>query len=589
MPITDNQAIQSILNPVNGAALKRAGEDNDRQRYHVGPATDEKDAGPYASRLKERVKKILQNEDKFKRFCSLLNYPLPSSRLIDNAADEYLKCFGAEDKYVDFEFSSDELKAQASEFLDEIRFDDWLTKDLFNQCLRASAAIWIVDLPATVNPTGFPQPVIMLREVNQLTDLFTDTRGNVMAVIYPMSPIKDTNNTVIAKRWAVLDDASYRVCIQRNGENEPSVLLTNLHDLERCPAGWIWHDKLNGKDPFRIQSPLHAVFTDLDNLVIGDIFRQHVDLYASFPILWNFKKKCNYETPDGLSQCKEGKIWVATKDHDGLEVRIEKPCPVCSASKPLGPGSQLQVPPPADSLSANLSEPAGFINADRDLLDYNVEKLEALKADLREALTGDSNNVDQTKDAVNADQVAARFEARKAKLSYWAAHIQQTHAEALYVILKITFGSSFLSLAVDYGTEFHLISPAQAIDDYQKARTANLPMYQLALRRKRIDKLLAGASETQMTRLEMCAMLEPYPDLPLAMVPVGSDAYELKANFDQYLTQFENENLGLEIFGRDLDMAIRISTIKSILYKYVSESAKFRQLPEPAPGSNPTG
>ncbi|GAB2582406.1 hypothetical protein [Spirosoma areae] len=582
MPITDSQAIQSILTPVNAKALKRASEDNDRQRFHTGPATDETDAGPYAAVLKARVSGILNNEEKFKRFCSLLNYPLPSSRLIDKGADEYAKAFNAEDRYVDFEFSSDNLKADASEFLDAIKFDDWLTKNLFNQCLRASAAIWIVDLPAEPNLTGFATPELLLREVGGLTDLFTDKRGDVTAVIYPISPLRDeTGQKITAKRWAVLDDESYRVLIERDGQNGATVQFTNYHELGRCPANWIWHDRLDENKPLRIQSPLHAIFSDLDDLVIGNVFRQHVDLYASFPILWSFKTRCGYETPDRESSCNNGLITVPSKDENGSDCRVSAPCPVCAKKKPIGPGSWLEVPPPVDNLSANLSTPAGFINADRTLLDYNVEKLDALKKDILEALTGDSNNVDQTKDAVNADQVQARFESRKAILSYWASHLQQTHAECLSVLFSLRYGPSFISLAVDYGTEFHLLNPAQAIADYDAARKANLPMYQLAIRRERIDKLLAGANEAKMTRLDMLAQLEPYPDLPLALVPVGSDAWELKANFSQYIARFETENMGLDLFGKGKPLPTRLSNITQILYQYVNDGKSRREVPEP--------
>ncbi|GAB3783321.1 hypothetical protein GCM10028818_41090 [Spirosoma horti] len=586
MPITDSQAIQSILTPRNQKALKRASDDNDRQRFHTGPATSEEDAGPYAAVLKARVEKILNNKEKFDKFCALLNYPLPSSRIIDKGADEYQKAFGAEDKYVDFEFSSDNLKADAAEFLDRTKFDDWLTKNLFNQCLRASAAVWIVDLPAEVNAEGFAEPVLLLREVGKLHDLFTDRRGDITAVIYPMAPLKDESGKIVAKRWAVIDDESYRVAITRDGETQPAIQFTNYHDLQRCPAGWVWHDRLDENQPIRIQSPLHAIFSELDDLVVGTVFKQHADLYASWPIFRSYKTRCNYEVPGTGEQCNNGYVTIRSKepDEEGNYTYKLGRCPVCEKKKPIGPGSHIETPAPVDNMSADLSNPASFINPERELLDYNTEKLEDIEARVTEYLTGDVNNVDQGKEAVNADQVAARQEVRKSIVGFWAGQIQRTHYEVLYVLFALRYGPSFLSLAVDYGTEFHLLSPGQAITDYDAARKANLPMYQLALRRQRIDKLLAGSNEAMATRLELLSMLEPYPDQPLMVVPAGSDAWELKANFSQYIARFEAENIGLETFGKALSLPARIQSITEVLYQYVQDGKARREVPEvPSP------
>lgn len=581
MPLTDLQAKNRLKKPLNAEALKRAQEDNDRQKFHAGLATDESESGPYLRKFLDWVKDILKNEEKFERFKQLLRFPLPSSRMIDKASDEYLKSFAAEDKYVDMEFSTDELKVDGLEYLKAIRFDSFLQKNLFNQQLQASAAVWVVDLPAEPNLEGYAKPIPLLRPFGDLIDLGWDLLGQITYVIFQLEPLKDDDGKILAKRWAVLDDESYRVFVEQNGENEPTLTVNNLHNLGRVPAGFIWSDRLDNRNPLRVQSPLHALFSDLDYYVAGWVFRQHADLYASFPILWSYKSNCKYETTQG-EPCNNGKVTIRGTDDAGKQYEHVVDCPACSKKKPIGPGSHLQPPKPIDRESADLREPAGFINAERELLDYLAEKLQAAEDDLREALTGDTNDVDQTGQPVNQDQVQARFEARKAILSYWAREIEATHEDLLSVLLALRYGDQFIKCNANYGTEFHLLSAAQVIADYDAARKAGLPTYQLMARRQRIDKLLAGTSESAQYKTWLMSELEPYPDLQLAQVPAGSDVWELKANFSQYIGRFEREFMSLEIFGKTVSIDARINAISQTLYKYVRETKGLREVPKPA-------
>jgi hypothetical protein len=586
MPITDLQAIQRIKKPLSKSELDRAAKDNERQRFHALTATSRDDAGSYLATFEKWIEGVLNNAEKFARFKQLMLFPISSSRLIDKAADEYLKAFDAEDKYIDMEFTREGLKVDATEYMETIQYDNFLNKNLFNQCLQASAAVWIVDLSATPNESGYAEPEPLLREVGQLTDIGVTKRGQIEYVIFPLDSIKDEHGKEVEKRWAVIDDECYRVFRKRNGDSEASWLLTNPHQLGYAPTGFIWHDRLIESRPLRIQSPLHALFSDLDKYVAACIFREHVDLYSSFPILWNYKSTCRYESPEGVP-CNEGFINYTVEQENPRTGQMEEvvkqyACPACAKRKPIGPGSNYEVPQPRDRESADLSEPAGFINADRQLLDYNAEKIDDMERDLVDALTGDDGTVDQSTTPVNMDQVQARFEKRKGILKYWAEHLQQTDAALRRCLLALRYGPQFLNVSVSYGTEFHLLSPGQAIADYDAARKSGLPTYQLMTRRSRIDKLLAGASESEQIRYYILAQLEPYPDLALTAVPVGTDVWELKANFSQYIARFERENFGVEIFGKALSMATRISTISKTLYTYVQEDSNRRKVPEPA-------
>lgn len=591
MPLTDQQAVQAVVRRASQTSLSRAKQDNDRQRFHAGPATSEVDAGPYATEFKKWVQGILLNEKKYARFCQLLRYPLPSSSLIDGASDQYQKCFGAEDRFRTMDFSDPALEADATEYLDTIHYDDFVQKTLFNQCLRAAAAIWVVDLPAEPNGEGYAQPRPYILEAERLTDIAVDTDGNVLYVAFPLKALTDDEGAEFADRWAVIDDQSYRVVVKQRDEGaEALIVLNNPHGLGRCPAGLIWHDRLTTAEPLRIQSPLHAELSRLDYYLASWVFRQHADLYASFPILWSYKQRCNYMDPDGNS-CQNGVIILPTQTEDGARSRQPKtiPCPACSAAKPIGPGSHLEAPQPADNTSADLREPAGFINAERTLLDYNAEKVDALGREILQSLTGDNGEADQSLQAVNQDQVHARFESRKAVIDYWAENLEKTDADLLSVLLALRYGDQYLGSVVSYGTEFHLLSPGQAIADYDAARKAGLPTYQLMTRRERIDRLLAGASERTALRHQMLGQLEPYPDLSLNAVPAGSDAWELKANFSYYLSRFERDNGPVELFGAAQTMSLRIATITDSLYNYVTADANRRKQPEPANGNDTGG
>jgi len=582
---SDAEILDRINKPKAKEALDRGQRDNDRQRFHALLATDEKDAGPYVARLLEHVNAILPDVDKQKRFKELLRFPVPSAKIVDSAADEYQKVFTADDRLVDFELSNDKLRDDFKLYLDKsIGFEDFMRHKVFNQALRSVNAVWYCDLPAVANTDGYATPVVQVREYGQLTDIATDLQGKIALLIVPMPDLRNAQNEVIGKQWAVLDAGSFRVVTKPSNTNNATVTLTNPHSLGRCPAGFIWHHLLDENNPLRRESPIHASLDDLDQFVIGSVFARHADLYASFPILWQYKVKCDYLNKEG-KPCTGG--YTTLNDNQGKPYQEE--CPKCAKRKPLGPGSLFKVPPPATKEQGDLREPVGFVNADVTLLEYNQTKLRNLELGLKEALKGDQGLVDQTAQAVNEDQVQSRLEARRGILSYWAENCEVTESEILDCLGQLRYDTAYIGSTVSYGREYHLLSLAEAETDYSNAQKNGLPQYLLIEKRRKLEQLAGGASTKNRLRLEIMAQLEPYIDLLMSVLDRTTEEYELKANFAYYLSQFEREYVPIEQVALGGTMKQRIEFITPILYEYVSKTIAKRPDPAELAGGQQSG
>ena len=96
-------------------------------------------------------------------------------------------------------------------------------------------------------------------------------------------------------------------------------------------------------------------------------------------------------------------------------------------------------------------------------------------------------------------------------------------------------------------------------------------MFVRASARGKVQALIGRGNPKAAARLRLLELLEPYPDSPLSQVPAGSAAFELKANFNQYVGRFEAEIGPLETFGALLPMKERLHRISEILYGYVRD------------------
>jgi hypothetical protein len=541
--------------PKNKLAIERAAKDNDRQMFHAQLSMDTSDTNTYYNVFLRKAQNMLNNTEKFNKFKSIMSFPLPSNNLISKGSDEWNKIFSGKDRSVEYQFTDENLEDDFEEFLDRINFTSTIEQNLFTKIKQAVNTIAIVDVPQVEEGNDedpLASPYIYFVETGRCKDVDVDNSGKILYVMFETgSPEKEN------RRLVVIDTEYYRSFeIDRNGDLVNPI--ESAHSLGYCPATFIWRDVVDPDLPIRRYNAITEITADLDKYVIADIFKDHADLYASFPIMWKYNDAC--EDP-----------WTAGGDSlvDANNQPYKKETPY------MGPGHQIDLEVPAGE-SAKMSVPAGFVQADRTLLDYNQEKVTKLEVKIIKHLTGVDNEVSDEK-AFNESQIRSQYETRHAVLKYWAENIQFVHKFLVQTVAMLRYGDRFLSAHVDYGEDYFLYDQITATKDYLEAKDAGLPSYVINSLRKIVEDIISRTSPTMKARFDIQAQLEPYRDIRLADVDKLSPEWELKANFSSYVDRFELENGSIVDFGSKIDYGEKIKLIKSKLYEYVEESREFSE------------
>ncbi len=560
------QELQKYLEkPQNSAAILLARSDDERTVFHARPASKLEEAGSYASKFSELVKGIVTQPRKQATFFKLLQFPLPTRKQISRASDDLNRVFEAQDRYVGWEFTTPDTEEDFREYVEAKKFDTFVKENIFNAIFERCNSLVVVDLPELQAFGEYPEPYAYLLPIANVVDMGLNSDKSIEYCLFKIS----------TDRFAAFDEGHFRIYSKgKDGENKDTYTLQREvpHSLGYCPVNFIWHDQF-GDAGIRRLSPLFDALTDMDRLVMSDVFKEDLDLHAAYPYLYYLKEKCSYKDEKG-NMCANGVI-AYYED----ETPKTKPCPNNCQNSFAGPGTAFKITQPGIGEHA-LPTPAGFVTLQRDSLDYITEKVDAAKKELFHFLTGYEQEADKTK-ALNEDQVQSQFEARINKLIYWAEHLEKTHRWILETIARLRYGNEFLKVTVNYGREFYLETLQDALTAYQDARAKGLPMYLLEVLRRRVVRLLARNNDHELQRLTLLELLEPYPDVPLTSVQQGTPDYELKANFSRYVGQFERNNIDLVSFGSNGSIAKKLETIENELYSYVQARAKLWQQRQP--------
>lgn len=523
-----------IEKPKNQDELTNAHFDNQRMSFHASRATSFNDISGYFDYYKKNVNEILI-PDKQKPFWSLWSYPLPTTAIISDAADELNKVFEAKDKVTELKCKDAELTNDFEEYEDD-NVCEFFEYTVFNAVLSKINSWVVVEMPSEQNGT-LPEPKPFLIEACNLHDI------DVYRESVEYIAIKKADDLYI-----FIDDKAYYQVRWYDGlaivENQAN------HDLGYCPVFPIWHDNLNEKGIRKI-SPITDILDKLDDFVFNYTQKKFLDLYADSPILEKYATTC------GNDDCQNG--YIISNDGE------KKACPTCSSNRKfIGAGSVVTKPMP-NGVTGNVDKAANWISVPVDSLNYTKDKLDVAKKELYEFLTGYVKGQDRTQ-AVNQDQVYSQLEARKAKLNWWAENLSKSHSRVSEAVGKLRYMSQFVGVHVVYGKEFHLWTLKDALSEYEMAKKNGLPMHLLSTLRGTIKELVSGNSHYKEQRIAILQQLEPYPDIDLGLVARDTVEYELKANFSKYISDFERANGDIVQFGSLIDLDKKIQIIQDVLY-----------------------
>lgn len=570
--VLDLKQIKEILQkPIKGSLIQKASVMQKRLRFHTETHISRFDLDQPTSIYLDWVKNFLP-KDKFNVFLQLFKFPLQTPAVVEDCYRELERVFYSRNSSSTYQFTSSEL------------LEDWLNYRITNlhepEIWKTEAwkrmqvsinSILIIDLP-TEQKSYRPEPYFYWLEIEDVIDFKTKDNHTDFEWIVFRQP---------ENRVAVFDDASIRV-YQLNEKNEIESLVSEAaHDLGYCPARFFWSTPLNEKYKELKKSPLAKELSSLDWYLFFSISKQHLDLYAPYPIYSSYEADCNFENNETGDYCDGGFLRNSKGEYKILNDGTVERCPCCSEKRIAGPGSYIEVPVPnpADGIS-DMRSPVQITTVDRESLDYNVDECARLKEEIIVSVVGSGGTVSE-KEAINETQVAANFESKTSVLNALKTNFELAQRFVENTICKLRYGSDFISSAISWGTEFYVFTVKELYEKYKQAKENGALNSELDAITQQILEVEYRNNPLVLQRMIILKQLEPFPHLTMNEVVMLSDKQlvdlrkvKLKLNFTQYIDRFERENINILEFASGRTLREKITLITNKLMDYVREEER---------------
>ena len=567
MALDLNQIKQILQRPSKKQIIKKASLMQKRLRFHTETNIAVSDINQPTTLFLDWVSHLLP-KDKYNIFLHLFKYPLPTPAVAEDVYRELERVFYSRNSSSSYQFTDSELAEDWQNFRRSNLNEPEIWKTIGWKRMQVSPnSILIVDLPTQQN-TFRPEPYFYWLEIEDVIDYETPDGTTISWIVF-----KQPENKI-----AVFDDVSIRV-YQLNEKNEISGLVSEaVHNLGFCPARFFWTTQLNEKNRELKKNPITKELSNLDWYLFFSISKQHLDLYAPYPIYSAYEADCHYENNETGDYCDGGFLRNSKGDWKFLADGTLEKCPCCGNKRIAGPGSFLEVPVPNVSEGiADLRNPVQITTIDKDSLDYNVDECVRLRNDIIISVVGSGGTVSE-KEAINETQVAANFEAKTAVLNALKTNFEQAQKFVEDTICKLRYGEAFISSSISWGTEFYVFTVKELYDKYKQAKDNGASEAELDAISQQIIEVEYRNNPLVMQRMLILKQLEPYPHKTqnevITLFDKGlldKNKVILKLNFSSYIDRFERENINIIAFGTNLSLQDKVNTIYKKLLEYVTE------------------
>lgn len=567
MALDLNQIKQILQKPSKKQIIKKASLMQKRLRFHTETNIAVSDINQPTTLFLDWVSHLLP-KDKYNIFLHLFKYPLQTPSVVEDVYRELERVFYSRNSSSSYQFTDSELAEDWQNFRRSSLNEPEIWKTTGWKRMQVSPnSILIVDLPAQQN-TFRPEPYFYWLEIEDVIDYETPDGTAINWIVF-----KQPENKI-----AVFDDASIRV-YQLNEKNEISGLVSEaIHDLGFCPARFFWTTQLNEKNKELKKNPITKELSNLDWYLFFSISKQHLDLYAPYPIYSAYEADCHYENNETGDYCDGGFLRNSKGDWKFLVDGTLEKCPCCGNKRIAGPGSFLEVPVPNVSEGiADLRNPVQITTIDKDSLDYNVDECVRLRNDIIISVVGSGGTVSE-KEAINETQVAANFEAKTAVLNALKTNFEQAQKFVEDTVCKLRYGEAFISSSINWGTEFYVFTVKELYDKYKLAKDNGASEAELDAISQQIIEVEYRNNPLVMQRMIILKQLEPYPHKTQNEVVtlfdkglLDKNKVILKLNFSSYVDRFERENINIIAFGTNLSLRDKVNAIYKKLLEYVAE------------------
>ena len=583
MALDLSQIKQILQKPTKRQTILKAVNMQRRLRFHTETNIAISDINLPTNQFLDWVQRLLP-KDKFNVFLQLFKYPLSTPAVVEDVYRELERVFYSRNSSSSYQFTDSELAEDWQQYKKKQLNEPEIWKTMGWKEMQVSPnSILVIDLPVN-QVTERPEPYFYWLEIDNVID-------------YDLKEDDCSFNWLVFKqpkhRIAVFDDLSIRV-YQLNDKNEIQSLVTEaFHSLSYCPARFFWSTQLNEKNRDLKKNPITKELSNLDWYLFFSISKQHLDLYAPYPIYSAYEADCDFENNETGDYCDGGFLRNASGEYKLLNDGTIERCPVCGEKRVAGPGSFVEVPIPNQAEGVtDMRNPIQITTVDRDSLDYNVSECERLKNEIVISVVGTGGTVSE-KEAINETQVTANFESKTSVLNALKTNFEQAQKFVEDTVCKLRYGNAFISSSISWGTEFYVFTVTELYAKYKQAKDNGASNAELDAISQQILEVEYRNNPLVLQRMLILKQLEPYPHKTLQEVLslyekslLDADKVKLKINFSSYIDRFERENINIIEFASRKPMREKINIITKKLLDYVHEE-RITTITEPNTGRTP--
>lgn len=568
MALELNQIKQILQKPSKRQVIQAAVNMQRRLRFHTETNIAVSDINQPTTIFLQWVKTLLP-KDKFNIFLQLFKFPLPTPAVVEDVYRELERVFYSRNSSSSYQFTDSELAEDWASYKKNSLNEPEIWKTTGWKRMQVSPnSILIVDLPQ-IQKSSRPEPYFYWLEIDAVIDYQLSKHDcNVFEWLIFNQP----NHKI-----AVFDDTYMRV-YQLNEKNEIQSLVSEAsHDLGYCPARFFWSTQLNEKNKDLKKNPITKEMSNLDWYLFFALSKQHLDLYAPYPIYSAYEADCSFENNETGDYCDGGFLRNAKGEYKIFNDGTVERCPCCSEKRIAGPGSFLEVPVPNQSEGvADMRNPVQITTIDKDSLDYNVSECARLKNEIIISVVGSGGTVSE-KEAINETQVSANFESKTSVLNALKTNFELAQKFIEDTICKLRYGDAFISSSISWGTEFYVFTVTELYSKYKQAKENGASYSELDAISQQILEVEYRNNPLVLQRMLILKQLEPYPHKTLDEVIrlfekrlLDEKLVKLKINFNTLIDRFERENINIIEFASKKPLRDKINIITNKLLEYVT-------------------
>lgn len=579
MALDLNQIKQALLKPSKKQVIQKAVNMQRRLRFHTETNIAISDISQPTTIFLDWVRGLLP-KDKYNTFLQLFKFPLSSTSVVEEAYRELERVFYSRNSSSAYQFTDSELADDWAGYRrNNLKEPEIWKTEGWKRMQVSPNSILCVDLPE-VQTSQRPEPYFYWLEIGSVIDYESKDSLTFEWLIF-----KQPRNRV-----AVFDDESTRV-FQLNEKNEITGLVTEAkHNLGYCPARFFWTSFLNEANKDLKKNPLTKELSNLDWYLFFSSSKQHLDLYAPYPIYSAYEADCDFENNETGDYCDGGFLRNSDGNYKMLANGAIEKCPCCSEKRIAGPGSFVEVPVPSrDEGISDMRSPVQITTIDKDSLDYNTKECERLKNNIIISIVGSGGTVSE-KEAINETQVSANFESKTAALMTLKINFEAAQKFVEDTVCRLRYGDAFLSSSIDWGTEFYVFTVNELYAKYEQAKRSGALTSELDAIMQQICEVEYRNNPVVMQRMLILKQLEPYPHKTQAEVLdlygeglLSEEYVKLKVHFSSLIDRFERENINIVEFASNKTLREKIEIINNKLLDYV------RAIKTDAPGRRTPG